>query len=162
MQSVSSQPIVQALHLVDATQLRRIFKRAVATDFNYFPQHYQRQVLDQHKLVRLASAVLRPDRLVLGAKRGKELVGFMIGSRPRRGAAQVYWLYVDPAWRGSGLGGRLLGETLQRLKAAGSHQVALATHKHKDYYAKKGFKQRERQEQFPGIDMYIMSYDFNL
>ena len=155
-------PTVEPVILGEVAALRRIFKRAVATDFNYFPQHYQRQVLNQHRIWQLAASIVRPDRVVLGAKAGDSLVGFMIGSRPARGAAQVYWLYVDPEFRGSGLGGKLLGETLKHLRLAGSDQVALATHKHKDYYAKKGFKLREQQEQFPGIDMYIMTYDFNV
>lgn len=141
--------------------MRRIFKQAVSTDFNYFPKHYQQQVLDQHRVWRLARAALQPDRLLVAAKVSRKIVGFMIGSRPAQGSAQIYWLYVAPAFRSGGLGGRLLQESLRRLRTGGAQQVALATYKHQDYYARKGFAVTSKEEQFPGIVMHIMSRDLS-
>ena len=154
-------PVIDLIKPTEAARLRRIFKQAVATDFNYFPEHYQREVLDQHRTWRLARAAWQPDRLLLAAKVSSQIVGFMIGSRPPQGPAQVYWLYVAPEFRSGGVGGRLLRDSLQRLKADGARQVALATYRHHDYYARKGFKVTHKEEQFPGIVMHIMSKDLD-
>lgn len=149
------------LGLTDLVALDRLFKAAVASDFNYFPRHYQQQVLRQNSFWRLALGLLRPDRLIMGAREGGKLVAYLIGSHPRQGAAQIYWYFVSPTQRGSGVGGRLLAAGLEQLRRRGANEVALATHRYQDYYAKRGFKLRRREEQFPGVSMDIMTLDLN-
>lgn len=51
-----------------------------------------------------------------------------VTSGPQRGAGEVKRMWVDPAWRGTGLGGRLL-RTLEALAARLGHtRVVLDTH----------------------------------
>lgn len=150
---------IATLGLFDLWPLHQLFVAAVASDFNYFPPGYQQQVLRQNNIWRLGLALLRSDRLVMGAKHRGKLVAYLIGSHPKQGPAQIYWFFVAPEQRGSGVGGRLLAAGLEQLRRRGAGQVALATHLHQDYYAKRGFKLRQREEQFPGVMMDIMSLD---
>jgi GNAT superfamily N-acetyltransferase len=150
---------IEKVRANDILKLRRIFKQAVATDFAYFPLHYQRQVLRQNTAPRLLRAHLRPERVVLAARNGGQMVGFIIGSAPARGLAQIYWLYVAPSFRGGGLGDKLLFAALEKFKRLRSTKAALATHKYHEYYAKRGFRLERVEQQFPEITMHIMSIE---
>ena len=154
---MSAAVTIHRLGLGDALALRRLFRAAVASDFAYFPRAYRRQVLRQNGLGRLAIATLRPDRLLFGATVGGRLVGYAIGRRNGDGTGKIYWLYVDPAQRSSGVGSGLLAAILAEFERRHSSQVSLVTYRHDEYYRRKGFTLAKSEEVY-GITMKVMVY----
>ena len=130
------------MRLRDVKGTHRVFVDAVKNHFDYFDATYRQQVLRQNTLPRLAFAGLRPRRIVLVAKHRDKIVGYCIGSTPRNGRAQIYWLFVDPTLRGSNIGLRLLSRILKIMEQAGAEEAVLVTHNYADYYARQGFKRK--------------------
>lgn len=156
---MSAAVTIHRLSLGDAPALRRLFRGAVATDFAYFPGSYRRQVLRQNDLSRLAVATLRSDRLLFGARAGERLVGYAIGRSNKDSTGKIYWLYVDPEQRSSGVGSGLLGAILAEFERRGSKQVSLVTYQHDDYYRRKGFKLLKNDRVY-GVPMKVMVYQW--
>lgn len=58
------------------------------------------------------------------AERDEEWIGMAVGSRTSDEAdAHLYGMWVDPAWRGTGVGARLVGEVLAWARSWGSRAV---------------------------------------
>lgn len=149
--------ITSPVKLHEAPQLRKVFKHAVATNFNYFPKTYQQQVLKDNSLLRLGMGAVRPSRVLIVARDGSKIIGYIIAAATPNGSGQIYWLYVDPNYRGENLGLGLLSKALRQLEQLGSDKVYLATHDHRPYYARQGFKHLRTDDTF-GVKMDIMSY----
>lgn len=148
---------ISPMRLREVRETRRVFVDAVENHFDYFDAGYRAQVLKDNTVPRLAFAGLRPRRIVLVAKHRDKIVGYCIGSIPKNGNAQVYWLFVNPTLRGSNIGLRLLSRILKIMEQAGSHEATLITHNYATYYARQGFKQKsviKRGE----VEEYILSY----
>ena len=120
--------------------LNRLFVNAVHNHFQYFPDHVRQRVIRDHSLWRLALAAADPRRVVLTAKQDHRIIGYAIGAKPTTGPAQLYWLYVEPDHRGSNIGLSLLSRMLKHLGAKGATDVSIATHDHRRYYERQGFK----------------------
>lgn len=150
--------IVQAaaLHL---PSLKRLFAHAVETNFSYFPEDVRRGVIRDHSLRNLVFATIDPRRVVLIARRGNEIIGYCLGAAPVRGAAQIYWLYVKPEERGSNVGLSLLSRMLKILRDKGAASVSIATHDHRRYYERQGFKFLENT-MIDGVKMDILIFKF--
>jgi ribosomal protein S18 acetylase RimI-like enzyme len=148
---------ITPMRLRDVKETRRVFVDAVENHFDYFDADYRAQVLHDNSLIRLAFAGLRPSRIVLVAKHRDSIVGYCIGSIPRDGHAQIYWLFVNPTLRGSNIGLRLLSRILKNMEQAGSHEATLITHNYATYYARQGFKQGEIVKRGE-VEEYILSY----
>ncbi len=56
-----------------------------------------------------------------------QAVGFLVGQRHARGLGHVITIDVLPEARREGIGSKLLGESEERMKAAGCHSVYLET-----------------------------------
>ena len=130
---------------------------AVHNHFDYFDANHRIEVLKSNSLPRLALAGLRPRRIVLVAKHRDKIIGYVIGSTPRDGRAQIYWLFVDPTLRGSNIGLRLLSRILKMMEQAGSTEAVLVTHNYAKYYARQGF-QRVGSLKLGDIEEHILSY----
>lgn len=142
--------------------LAALFRRAVETDFNYFPPAVIAQTLAQGSLLRLGIAILKPQRVVLVAREGSTLIGFLIGSVPDDKNAQIYWLYVSDEGRGKGVGSRLLQVGIESMKARGARQVSLETHNRTQYYLERGFRVvREEPDKYDGIGMCLLVLDID-
>jgi predicted N-acetyltransferase YhbS len=137
--------------------LRRLFVGAVQNHFQYFPEHIQRRVIREHSLWRLALAAVDPRRVVLVARSDKRIIGYAIGASPAVGPAQLFWLYVEPDQRGKNLGLSLLSRMLKTLGAKGAAEVSIATHDHRRYYERQGFKW-VRHTTVDGVDMDILTF----
>ncbi|MEO7617240.1 MAG: GNAT family N-acetyltransferase [Candidatus Saccharibacteria bacterium] len=148
---------ITPMRLRDVKETRRVFVDAVENHFDYFDADYRAQVLRDNSLPRLAFAGLRAGRIVLVAKHRDRIVGYCIGSIPKDGHAQIYWLFVDPTLRGSNIGLRLLSRILKMMEQAGSSEATLITHNYATYYARQGFKQLETVKRGK-IEEYILSY----
>jgi len=138
-------------------ELRRLFKRAVAEDFNYFPAEYQQKVLRDNNLPRLFVATLRPSRILLGARKGNQMIGYVIAGINGNDTGKIYWLYVSPEGRGLNLGQGLLKRALKEMRARGMQRASLVTHDYADYYKKFGFT-LDKAEELYGVNMKVMSY----
>lgn len=60
------------------------------------------------------------------AERGEEWIGMAVGSRTgEEPEAHLYGMWVDPAWRGDGIGARLVEEVLGWARSWGADSVIL-------------------------------------
>ena len=158
--SSSSKPIplkIAPVRLRELVKLQRMFERAVREHFAYFPQSVQRQVIREHSLVRLTKAWTDPRRVMLVARSRGELAGYCIAAVPPVGPAQLFWLYVEPAHRGTNTGLSLLSRTLQQMEQLGATNIFLATHDHRRYYERQGFRYSHSEQQH-GVDMDILGF----
>jgi ribosomal protein S18 acetylase RimI-like enzyme len=138
--------------------LSRLFKQAVESHFDYFPPAVRRRVIAEHSVPHLLRATLDRRRVVLVARRGQELVGYCLGAAPTHGPAQIYWLYVNPDARGANLGLNLLSRMLKLLAARGARDISIATHNHRRYYERQGFKFLH-QTTADGVSLDVMAFE---
>jgi GNAT superfamily N-acetyltransferase len=139
-------------------QLKRLFAQAVREHFAYLPPHAQDRVIRDHALPQLLKAHLDPRRVILVANNGaRRIVGYCIAAIPRTGPSQLFWLYVDPAHRGTNTGLSLLSRTLKLMESRGASEVFLATYDHRRYYERQGFKFVRREHQ-DSVELDIMRF----
>lgn len=86
------------------------------------------------------SGVIDPDYESGGVAIEGELVGWAVwGPRPAEVATfDLYWIVVDPAYQGRGIGGKLLDEMERRI-AGRARSVVVETSGRADYEATRGF-----------------------
>jgi ribosomal protein S18 acetylase RimI-like enzyme len=154
-----SRIVITAAPATSLAALRRLFADAVVAHFSYFPAPVQRRVIRDHSLLQLVRAKIDPKRVILVAKSGRQIVGYAIGAAPATGPAQLFWLYVDPNYRGANTGLTLLSRMLRVLASKGASEVSIATHDHRSYYERQGFKYVESKE-IDGVNMDILVFRF--
>ncbi len=137
--------------------LNRLFTDAVAIHFSYFPPAVQKRVIDDHSVFRLILATLDPHRVILVARTKGKIIGYAIGAAPASGPAQLFWLYVDPDYRGANTGLSLLSRMLRHLQTKGAQVVSIATHDHRAYYERQGFK-FVKNTLVNGVKMDVLSF----
>jgi GNAT superfamily N-acetyltransferase len=137
--------------------LNRLFVGAVHQHFGYFAEDIRRRVVRDHSLLRLGMATVDPRRIVLIARVGRRIVGYAIGAAPAIGPAQLFWLYVEPDHRGSNTGLSLLSRMLKLLGDKGAQVVSIATHDHRRYYERQGFR-FVRKTVVDGVKMDILIF----
>ncbi len=138
--------------------LARLFRFALDSDFTYYSPSYLEQTRRQNSAFRLALGCMRSSRLILGLWDDTELVGYIIGgTRPNQDCGDIFWLYIDPAHRGRGLGANLLTEAIHWLRLKKLSAVELVTYDHAEFYKRYDFKPERLAEGFiGGQDVYIM------
>lgn len=84
------------------------------------------------------------DYRFVGAFHGASLVGYACwGPTPgTEGTHDLYWIVVDPAWQGKGVGTQLLNEIEHRLATDGARLIVVETSSRADYAATRGFYER--------------------
>ncbi len=95
-------------------------------------------------------AASRPGTARHGAAREAVMIGFMLLMHREGGAAQLRYFLIEPAYRGIGLGGRLMGLFMEHLRVRGytsaylwtTHELEAAAH----LYTKAGFVLTEEKE----------------
>lgn len=140
--------------------ISRLFSRAVTQHFSYFPEDVQRRVISQHSVPKLLLATIDPRRIILVAKQAGRIIGYAIGSVPKAGSAQLYWLYVEPDCRGANIGLSLLSRMLKIQRAKGASEVSIATYDHRRYYERQGFK-FVTNTTVDGVQMDILTFKLN-
>ncbi len=148
---------IQPLRLSDTHRARAIFVDALLNHFEHFEPSYKQTVLAENSWWNMVKGVMHPRRILLVAKDGGRIIGYVIGSVPSGAHAQVYWLFVDPAYRGQNIGLALLSQILKRMRAKGARNATLVTHDHAKYYARQGFKLIERIPDGQAVK-YVLSY----
>lgn len=157
MLRVQTNTRIDSISAPKAPQLHRLFQKAVAEDFSYFPTEYQKQVLRENNLPRLAIAAFRPSRIMYGAWQNNRLMGYILGATNGNSSGKIYWLYVSPESRGQKLGQQLLDRLVTTMQLLGMDRVKLVTHDYDEYYSKYGFKV-DKEDQVYGVDVKVMSY----
>lgn len=139
-------------------QLSRLFAAALEKDFAYYSDDYLLATRRQNTAPRLALGSLRGNRLLLGLWFGRRLVGYLIGAtRPESDCGDIFWLYVDPAHRGYGLGAALLNDSVAWLRDKRCNAVELVTYDHAPFYERQNFRVERMVKGFiGGQDVYIM------
>lgn len=149
---------IKNISLSEVSVLKLLFDQALDSDFGYFPANYLDEVRRQNSLMRLGTAVVRPDRLVLGLWANRTLSGYVIAKLKRNQNAYIFWLFVRPECRGQGLGNRLLGQTLDIFSRYNIGRIDLVTHNRKDFYLRHGFQVDQFKPQFiDDVGVYMMS-----
>lgn len=84
------------------------------------------------------------DYRFLGAYAGDQLVGYACwGPTPgTTGTYDLYWIVVDPAWRGKGLGSELLAVVEDRLVGERARLIVVETSSRADYAPTRAFYER--------------------
>ncbi len=95
---------------------------------------------------------------MVGLWHHNHLVGYIIGAtRPQSDRGDIFWLYVEPAHRGKGLGAELVSEAVTWLKEKRLSAVELVTYDHAPFYERQGFVTDHLAKGFiGGKDVYIM------
>lgn len=90
------------------------------------------------------SLVGDPDYRFIGAYVGDDLAGYAcFGPTPgTEGTYDLYWLVVDPARQGQGIGTELLRRVERQLVADGCRLVVVETSSRADYASTRGFYER--------------------
>jgi len=139
--------------------LQRLFAQAVRDHFDYFAPAVQQKIIADHSLSRLAKAMVDSRRVILVARTPEKLIGYAVAATSKTGLNQLFWLYVDPDFRGANTGLSLLSRSLKHLRAKGAHEVWIATHDYRKYYERQGFT-FIRKDIVHGAEMDILSFNF--
>ena len=85
-----------------------------------------------------------PDYRFLGAYAGDELLGYACwGPTPgTEGTYDLYWIVVDPAWQGKGVGTLLLRAVEAKLVAEDCRLIVVETSSRAGYAPTRGFYER--------------------
>jgi predicted N-acetyltransferase YhbS len=137
--------------------LNRLFTSAVEEHFSYFPSSVRRRVIREHSVSNLLKASLDSHRVVLVAYQDGKLIGYCLGAAPKSGPSQIYWLFVDPWYRGGNIGLNLLSKTIKILAEKGAQTISIATHDHRRYYERQGFKFVRHTTQ-DGVKLDILAF----
>ena len=148
---------IQSPRSRDLVALRRLFQRALRDDFQYFPPAYTDRISHQNRLRHLFVARFKSDRIILVASFQGKLIGYGMGSLTPQGNGELYWLYVDPAYRTGNIGAAILEAVLDAAHQRGGRKVTLVTYDLKDYYQRHGFRHRGKQR-IHGLDLDVMEY----
>lgn len=149
--------IIRRLRPLAIVGMSRMFAGAVTQHFSYFPADYQAELIREHRPLGLAKAALDPRRIILTAHSQHRLVGYAVGAAPPDGRAQIYWLYVDPTFRGGNTGLKLLSRLIKIAEKKGAHEIDLVTRDYGDYYRRQGFVKVGRQL-VDGVEMDVMKF----
>jgi predicted N-acetyltransferase YhbS len=152
-----SKTVIAETSLRSLPELSRLFTSAVHNHFSYFPESIRREVIQQHSVLNLLRAWADRRRIMLVARQNGRIIGYAIGAAPSSGPAQLFWLYVEPEHRGSNTGLSLLSRMLKLLGQKGADTVSIATHDHRRYYERQGFKFIENTI-VPGVKMDILTF----
>ncbi len=153
---------VRPITLSESPSISKLFTRALAEDFSYFPGEYVDGLAKQHSPLRFVRAGLNKNRLLLGLYDHSKLIGYSISDYSQRTDADIFWLYINPDYRSQGYGLVLLKATLLRLSDAGVAHVYLLTHQQVEFYKQCGFEQLDaRDDLFEDITMYELGRDLS-
>lgn len=144
----------------DIAPLRKLFRQALRSDFQYFSPAYIDQISRQNNFWRLLMGRRKFERSMYVAKRNRRIIGYALGSLTPQRNGELYWLYVDPAQRTSNVGAALLEAVVSDMRAKGSTKLTLVTYDLKDYYLRHGFHHRGKQR-IHSLDLDVMEYNLN-
>ncbi|MDQ5943992.1 MAG: N-acetyltransferase [Patescibacteria group bacterium] len=149
---------IRKMGLRDVRSLRRLFDRSVDDSFTYFPVEYRAKLRRQHSIARLVKAYVSPKAHFMLLTREGTDIGYCL-LRFQQDRAYIFWMYVDPKFRGIRAGEQLLQSSIEVAAQHNLVALQLVTHDKEEFYAKYGFVPlRHVSGLVGGIDMVIMEY----
>jgi len=132
---------IQPASLRDVRQISGLSKQSVATAYSFYNDEIKGILRGRQSIPRLFNTILRGLRVVLVAKRGRQVVGYLVGTPANDGVALVYSLYVDKDERGSAVGKRLLDYFDDQVVPDYIAKIMLWTEVAAPYYRKIGWRE---------------------
>lgn len=149
---------VRTMGLRDTRILHRLFSQSVDDSFTYFPDDYRSKLRRQHNLSRLLKARISPKAHFMLLAHESQDIGYCL-LRFQQDRAYIFWMYVDPSFRGIGAGEKLLYSAIEQSRHRNMTALELVTHDKEGFYAKYGFTPlRHVAGLVGGVDMVIMEY----
>ena len=149
---------VRKMGLRDIAPMHHLFAQSVDDSFTYFPDEYRAKLRRQHNLPRLFKAHISPKAHFLLLGHGMQDIGYCL-LRFQQDRAYIFWMYVDPGFRGIGAGERLLRAAVEQSRLRNMTALELVTYDKEAFYAKYGFVPlRHVAGLVGGVDMVIMEY----
>lgn len=156
--SVAEPLQVRKMGLGDINTLCGLFCQSVNDSFVYFPEAYRAKMCRQHNIARLLKAWMSPRAHFLLLTAGRQDIGYCL-LRFQQNRAYIFWMYVDPNFRGIGAGKKLLMSAIEQSRRSNMEALELVTHDKERFYAKHGFTPlRHVAGLVGGVDMVIMEY----
>lgn len=154
---------IQKVGFGELSRLNRLFIQSIDDGFDYFNDSFKKTLAKQHNLPRLAKAYFSPKASLFVAKEGSQaskLHAYCFVRQDGR-IAYLYWMYVQPAVRGTGLGSRLLDTAMDEARRRNVDSLQLITHDKEAFYQRAGFVPiRHVSGLLGGADMVMMEYRF--
>ncbi|MFB6151179.1 MAG: GNAT family N-acetyltransferase [Haloarculaceae archaeon] len=107
----------------DRPAIRDVARRSIQASYSLSPGEITAAIEAWYDEVQLEETLEEDNRLYLVATVDEQVVGFSESALSEGGEATLLWLHVDPAYRGEGVGSRVLAETRERLEAAGAERI---------------------------------------
>ncbi len=148
--------VIRPPRLSEIIPLQRLFSGALDRSFGYFSRDYRHRVERDNTILRILAGRLHRRRIILIARHHGKLVGYLFGS-VEQGKGHIFWLYVDPAARGSNVGLALLAKSLRIMRDMGAAEAELATYDHRHYYERQGFVTVDSRHE-GGVKIDVMRY----
>ena len=149
---------VRKMGLRDMVPMHQLIVRSVDDSFTYFSDEYRAKLRRQHNLPRLFKAHISPKAHFLLLGHGMQDIGYCL-LRFQQDRAYIFWMYVDPDFRGIGAGERLLRAAIEQSRLRNMVGLELVTYDKEAFYAKYGFASlRHVAGLVGGVDMVIMEY----
>lgn len=148
------------MKLTDIISMNKLFVQSVDHSFEYFPIHYKKKLRKEHNIPRLIKAYFSPKTHFSLLSVDRHDIGYcLLRTQARR--AYLYWMFVQPSFRGLHAGERLLFAALETARRLDMEAVELVTHDKEGFYLKYGFVSIRRIAGLVGgVDMTIMEYRF--
>jgi GNAT superfamily N-acetyltransferase len=151
---------LREMSLNDVVKMNNLFVQSVEESFNYFPLYYKKKLCKEHSIPRLIKAYFSPyAHFNLLSLEGRDIGYCLLRTHANR--AYLYWMFVQPDYRGLNAGRSLLFAALDTAQRLGMEAVELVTHDKEGFYIKYGFISIKRIVGLVGnIDMTVMEYRF--
>ena len=155
--------LVATAALEDLPAIEALTAEAVPTAFDH-PDLTKEQRAENAKLTeivqaRCLAALENPDRTVLVAKTGEEVLGFVLPKREAGALPEIVWLIVAAAYHGRGVAQRLLEEALAWIGPGRRVTLSVLRYNHRAiaFYSKFGFLEDGRPEDDHGLPLIRMT-----
>ncbi|HUW24676.1 MAG TPA: GNAT family N-acetyltransferase [Patescibacteria group bacterium] len=147
---------------IDSSQLRefyRVFTQVLREDFPEYPPQLKSFFINvEFPREFLRKKISQWNYIVLLATEEGKVVGFLAMEKPYGGVSYCSWLGVLKAYRGQGVGSRLVEVWERKVIARGGHKLLLITQseKNRQFYKNRGFDEEgfEKKSWF-GLDAWL-------
>lgn len=155
--------VIQKVGFGELNRLNKLFIQSIDDGFGYFDDSFKETLAKQHNLPRLVKAYLSPKASLFVAKEGSQIDELKAYCFVRQDGliAYLYWMYVQPSVRGTGLGTRLLDTAMDEARRRNVDSLQLITHDKEAFYQRAGFVPiRHVSGLLGGADMVMMEHRF--
>lgn len=130
---------IESLKTSDWGLFRQLFLKIIETDFGHYPKEVRQKYGREEPWKKVYQ---KGKAQFVVAKRGREIVGYLISGTEGGGVSYANWLGVSRRYRRLGIGGELIRDWEDRAKLQGVHKLRATTSimKNQEFWEKRGFK----------------------